>query len=269
MTTSTSAVDDLTVTELTGEDLTYRVASATLLDGVDLYLRTGQVTGVLGPNGSGKSTLLRLVVGALPPSAGLLRLDGADLAALGRRRRARAMALVEQDAHTDIPLTAIEVVLLGRIPHQGAFGADSPADLELADACLHRAGAADLADRDFATLSGGERQRVQLARALAQQPRLLLLDEPTNHLDVAAQLALLDVVRQVAAGGTGVLTALHDLNHAAAVCDQVLVLDHGQVVATGEPYEVLTPALVAAVYGVAAEWVPTSHGPTLSFAPLG
>ncbi len=263
-----SAVEDVQVTELTGEDLTYRIASATLLSGVDLRLRTGQVTGVLGPNGSGKSTLLRLLIGALPPSAGLLRLDGTDLAGLNRRRRARALALVEQDAHTDIPLTAREVVLLGRIPHQGPFGADSATDLELAGACLHRAGATDLADRDFATLSGGERQRVQLARALAQQPRLLLLDEPTNHLDVAAQLALLGVVRQVAAGGTGVVAALHDLNHAVAVCDQVVVLDHGRVVATGDPGEVLTPELIAGVYGVAAEWVATSHGPTLAFAPL-
>ncbi|WP_022916788.1 ABC transporter ATP-binding protein [Ruania albidiflava] len=264
-----SAVTDLDVTELTGADLTYRVASATLLDGVDLHLRTGEVTGVLGPNGSGKSTLLRLIVGALPPSAGVLRLDRADLRQLSRRRRARALALVEQDAHTDIPLTAREVVLLGRIPHQGLFGTDSASDLQLAEQCLHRAGAAELADRDFATLSGGERQRVQLARALAQQPRLLLLDEPTNHLDVAAQLALLDVVQQVAATGTGVLAALHDLNHAAAVCDQVIVLDHGQVVATGHPHEVLTPELIADVYRVQAEWVPTRHGPTLVFAPLG
>lgn len=264
----TSAVADLRVSELTGENLTYRVESATLLGGVDLHLRGGETTGVIGPNGSGKSTLLRLIVGALPPSAGHLELDGADLAGLSRRRRAQSLALVEQDSHTDIPLTARDVVLLGRIPHQGIFGADSSTDLELADLCLHRAGALELADRDFATLSGGERQRVQLARALTQQPRLLLLDEPTNHLDIAAQLAMLSVVQEVAGAGTGVLMALHDLNHAARVCDQVVVLEHGQVVATGEPQEVLTPALIADVYGVAAEWVPGRYGPTLTFAPL-
>lgn len=268
MTDSMTAVTDLAVTELTGEDLTYRVASATLLSGVDLHLRGGEVTGVIGPNGSGKSTLLRLIIGALPPSAGQLRLDEQDLARLNRRSRARALALVEQDSHTEIPLTAREVVLLGRIPHQGMFGADSATDRDLAVTCLRRAGALELADRDFATLSGGERQRVQLARALAQQPRLLLLDEPTNHLDIAAQLAMLSVVEEVAGAGTGVLMALHDLNHAARVCDQVVVLQGGQVVATGEPQEVLTPELIAAVYGVAAEWVPGRYGPTLTFAPL-
>ncbi|WP_147916447.1 ABC transporter ATP-binding protein [Ruania zhangjianzhongii] len=268
MSTHTSAVAQLTVTELTGEDLTYRVESATLLGGVDLRLRSGEVTGVIGPNGSGKSTLLRLIVGALSPSAGQLRLDGADLAGMSRRRRARVLALVEQDARTDIPLTARDVVLLGRIPHQGMFGAESTTDTELADACLHRAGAAELADRNFATLSGGERQRVQLARALAQEPQLLLLDEPTNHLDIAAQLAMLSVVQEVADAGTGVLMALHDLNHAARVCDQVVVLERGLVVATGAPQDVLTPDLIAEVYGVAAEWVPGRYGPTLTFAPL-
>lgn len=266
MTTSTSAVD-IHVSELTAEGLGYRIESTTLLGGVDLRLRSGEVTGVIGPNGSGKSTLLRLIIGALPPSAGQLRLDGSDLAGLNRRHRARALALVEQDAHTDIPLTAREVVLLGRIPHQGMFGADSPTDVELAAASLRQAGAADLAEREFATLSGGERQRIHLARALAQQPRLLLLDEPTNHLDIAAQLALLEVVTEVARTGTGVLMALHDLNHAARVCDQVLVLDRGQAVATGDPHEVLTGELIAAVYGVSAEWVPSRSGPTLVFSP--
>lgn len=268
MSTGTTAVGDLHVCELTGEQLTYRVESATLLGGVDLHLRSGEVTGVIGPNGSGKSTLLRLIIGALPPSAGQLRLDGADLAGLSRRRRARALALVEQDSHTDISLTARDVVLLGRIPHQGMFGAESRTDTELAEQCLHRAGALALADRDFATLSGGERQRVQLARALAQQPRLLLLDEPTNHLDIAAQLAMLTLVREVADAGTGVLMALHDLNHAARVCEQVVVLRRGQVVAAGGPQQVLTPELIAEVYGVAAHWVPGRFGPTLTFGPL-
>ncbi|SED81986.1 ABC transporter ATP-binding protein [Ruania alba] len=259
---------DVTVADLWAEGLGYQVDSAQLLRDVGLSLRAGEVTGVLGPNGSGKSTLLRLVIGALPPSAGQLRLDGRDARAMSRRRRARTLALVEQEAHTEVALTAREVVLLGRIPHRSAFGGDSPDDLELAQTCLDRAGATHLADRDFGTLSGGERQRVQLARALAQQPRLLLLDEPTNHLDVAAQLAMLALVREVAGHGTGVLMALHDLAHAEQVCDQVLVLAHGEVAAAGPPREVLTPELIAAVYGVRAEWVEASTGRALILTPL-
>ncbi|UFU04107.1 ABC transporter ATP-binding protein [Ruania suaedae] len=263
-----SAGTELRVADLSAEGLGYRVESAELLREVSLSLRAGEVTGVLGPNGSGKSTLLRVLVGALPASAGLLRLGGTDARELSRRTRARTMAFVEQEAHTEIALTAREVVLLGRIPHRGPFGGDSPADRALAQECLARAGAADLADRDFATLSGGERQRVQLARALAQQPRLLLLDEPTNHLDVAAQLAMLALVREVAGGGTGVLMALHDLAHAAQACDQVLVLDRGAVAAVGSPEDVLTPDLIARVYGVRAEWVTGRTGRTLVFTTL-
>ncbi|UFU05266.1 ABC transporter ATP-binding protein [Ruania halotolerans] len=259
---------NLTVADLSAEGLGYRVDSAQLLRGVGLTLRAGEVTGVLGPNGSGKSTLLRLIIGALPPSAGQLYLDGQDAHTISRRRRARTLALVEQEAHTEIRLTAREVVLLGRIPHRSAFGGDSPDDLMLAEESLERAGATHLADRDFGTLSGGERQRVQLARALAQRPRLLLLDEPTNHLDVAAQLAMLRLVRDVATHGTGVLMALHDLAHAAQACDQVLVLDHGEVAAAGPPREVLTPELIASVYGVQAEWVQGQTGTTLILTPL-
>src|SRR5699024_10472493 len=197
-----------------------------------------------------------------------LFLGGTDLSGLRRREVARALALVEQDAHTDIPLTVSDVVLLGRIPHQGRFGTDSADDRALAERCLDRAGAAELAGREFASLSGGERQRVQLARALAQQPRLLLLDEPTNHLDIAAQLSLLDLVREIARGGTGVAMALHDLNHAVRVCDQLLVLDHGEVAAAGHTREVRTTELIRRVYRVEAEWVSTGHGPALAFTPL-
>lgn len=262
------ATGGLTARDLTAHDLGYRIESATLLHGVHLHLRAGEITGLIGPNGSGKSTLLKLLIRALPPSAGHLHWGEADLTRLPRREVARALALVEQDAHTDIPLTVTDVVLLGRIPHQGAFGTDSPEDRRHASRCLDRAGAADLAEREFASLSGGERQRVQLARALAQQPAILLLDEPTNHLDIAAQLALLDLVADIAAGGTGVAMALHDLNHAVRVCDQVVVLEHGAIAAAGPTEEVLTTELIRRVYRVHAEWVATSTGWSLAFAPL-
>lgn len=259
---------DVTLSDLTANSLGYRIDSATLLQGVDLRLRAGEITGIIGPNGSGKSTLLKLLIRAIPASAGQLHLGAENMATLPRREVARALALVEQDAHTDIPLTVADVVLLGRIPHQGPFGTDSDQDRALAAQCLARAGAADLAGREFASLSGGERQRVQLARALAQQPRLLLLDEPTNHLDIAAQLTLLELVGEIAGQGTGVAMALHDLNHAVRVCDQLLVLDRGRVAAAGPTREVLTTELIRRVYRVEAEWVRTGHGPALAFTPL-
>lgn len=247
----------------------WNVSERAILDDVELLAPTGRLTAVVGPNGSGKSSLLRALVGALGVDAGAWLLDGVDLGRLSRRTRAQRMALVEQEAPTDVALTASETVLLGRTPHRSRWGGDSADDLALAAACLERCGVTHLAERDVATLSGGERQRVHLARALAQEPRLLLLDEPTNHLDIAAQLALLSLVREVAdeSGVTSVLV-LHDLNQALRWCDHVVVLDTGRVVAAGAPGDVLTPALVRAVYGAESELLHASDGtPVLAYSP--
>ncbi|WP_460070437.1 ABC transporter ATP-binding protein [Streptomyces sp. YKOK-I1] len=223
-------------------DRVSRSADGTLiLDGVGLAPRPGTVTGLLGPNGFGKSTLLRLLAGVLAPSSGTVTLDGRPLERAGRRAVARRVAVVEQQADTQVALTVLDVVRLGRVPHRRAWAPASAEDEEAVRSALARTGLADKAARPWRTLSGGERQRVQIARALAQQPRELLLDEPTNHLDIQHQLALLTSV-----------VALHDLNLAAMYCDRLLVLRRGRVVAGGTPEEVLTEELIAEVYGVRA-----------------
>lgn len=251
-----------------------------MLDDVGVVAPAGGVTGLLGPNGSGKSTLLRVLAGVqqagrapapagTPPSApgATAAFDGADLSALPRRERARVLALVEQDASTDLPLSVLDAVLLGRIPHRSLLAGDSDADRAAAHAALDTAGAKDLADREVGTLSGGERQRVHMARALAQRPRLLLLDEPTNHLDIAAQLHAMRVLRGLASDGVTVVTALHDLNLAAATCDHLVLLDHGRVVAAGPVDEVLVPEVLEPVYGVRVDVLahPRTGRPVLSF----
>ncbi len=271
----TLAVGDLHAVDLSADGLGYRIDGLSLVREVSMHLQAGTITGLLGPNGSGKSTLLRLVVGALPPSAGALSVteDGQthDLLAMRRRDRARRLALVEQDTHAEVPLRVRDVVALGRFPHErrllAAVGDAVDHDTIVREA-IERAGVEALVERSFDTLSGGERQRVHLARALAQQPRVLLLDEPTNHLDLAAQLDIVRLLREVADTGVAILVALHDLAHAAAVCDDVVVLDAGAVVSVGPPEEVLTPALLADVWGVAGEWVTGRTGRALIPTPL-
>ena len=250
-----------------------------ILDDVAADLPPGAVTGVLGPNGAGKSTLLRVIAGIQRPDGGTVTLTGADdadLLAMPRRRRARVLALVEQDAVTDLPLTASDAVLLGRIPHRSPLAGDSAADRALAAAALARAGAAHLAGRLVGTLSGGERQRVHLARALAQEPRVLLLDEPTNHLDVAAQLDTMSLVRRLADDGVTVVAALHDLTLAAQTCDHVILLAPrrpggagGRVVAAGPVEDVLVPRVLDPVYGVRTTVLrhPETGRPVLTFSP--
>ncbi len=251
---------------LASEGASLRLGSRLVVDGVDVRVAPGSVTALIGPNGAGKSSLIRLLAGVAAPVAGRVLLDDRDLAAITRRERARLVALVEQDATTDLSITVREVVALGRTPHSGLFSDPDPSAV---DRALETAGAAYWAPREFSSLSGGERQRVHLARALAQQPRILLLDEPTNHLDVSAQLAVLGLVRQLATEGTAVLTALHDLNLAAAYADTVVVLAAGRVVAAGAPAAVLTKQLVESVYGVTATVLqhPVTGGPLIAFSP--
>jgi len=252
----------------------WRLGDTVILDDVDLTVPEGSVTGLLGPNGSGKSTLLRLVAGvggALPGRAtasGTVRWRGDDLHALRPRERARRVALVEQDAQTEVQLTVRDAVLLGRTPHRSRWSGDSVEDHAAVQVALEAVDLTPLADRTFATLSGGERQRVHLARALAQAPELLLLDEPTNHLDIHAQLAALRLVRRAAGGGTTALVALHDLNLAAAHCDHVVVLSGGRVVAAGAVADVLVPDVLDPVYGVTTTVLrhPGTGRPVLTFA---
>ncbi|MFJ4839569.1 ABC transporter ATP-binding protein [Streptomyces sp. NPDC088746] len=227
-----------------------------VLDGVSIAPPPGTTVGLLGPNGSGKTTLLRVMAGVIAPGAGVVTLDGRTLAETGRRGVARRVAVVDQHAVTQVDLSVLDVVRLGRIPHRRAWSAPGPEDDAAVREALARTGLADRAAQSWHTLSGGERQRVQIARALAQQPRELLLDEPTNHLDIQHQLELLSLV---AALPVTAVVALHDLNLAAMFCDRVTVMKEGRVVAGGTPSEVITEELIADVYRVRA--VVTPEGP--------
>lgn len=238
---------------LSVQGVTVSLAGSVVLDGVHLEVPAGKLTGIVGPNGSGKSTLLRAVARLLTPDGGSVVIGADETGKLRRRQLARRLALVEQSASTDLDLTALDVALLGRIPHQDAW--QSPHDLDRTIALRHLAqvGMADKAHRSWHTLSGGEQQRVQLARAFAQEPAVLALDEPTNHLDIAHALRLMATVQH---SPLTVVAALHDLNLAAMFCDWLVVLHQGRVVASGTPDEVLTPGLLHDVYGVRASVEP-------------
>ena len=237
---------------------TYRTRSrgdavAALRD-VTISIARGSITGILGPNGCGKSTLLKLLAGVLAPQQGSVTLDSRPLASLSRREIARHIAVVPQETHPAFDYTAMEMVLMGRHPHLGRFALEGPADFEIARDALTATGTLPFAERAFATLSGGEKQRVVIASALAQQPDVLLLDEPTASLDlgfqleVAALLARLNRERQVT-----MAIATHDLNLAASLCDSLVLLRDGRVVAHGPAGDVLTAAAVQQVFGVDAD----------------
>ena len=261
---------DATAAGLDARRVDLRIDGRLIVDRVDCTVAAGTFSALIGPNGAGKSTLLRVLAAVDRPEAGTVRFGPDDLFALSRRQRARLVGFVEQDSGTELSLSVREVVALGRIPHQGFFGDANAEDHAVIESALDAADVRALAERDVTTLSGGERQRVLLARALAQQPRLLVLDEPSNHLDIAAQLAVLGLLRSLASSGVTVLAALHDLNLASAYCDHVIVLRNGVVFAAGPTAEIITPRLVRAVYGVRATVLehPQTGRPMVAFGPL-
>ena len=231
-------------------DVRWSAGGRMIVDGITLDVQAGATLGLVGPNGSGKSSLLRLIGRLRRVTSGVVILGDVDAASLSRAAVARRLALVEQQATTDVPLTALDVVRLGRTPHRGPLASWMEADTRAVEAALAAVDMAEKRDQPWHTLSGGERQRVQIARALAQEPRELLLDEPTNHLDIRHQLEVLGLVRRLPAT---VIVALHDLNLAAMFCDSVAVLKAGRLVVVGQPADVLTEALLASVFHVRAK----------------
>ncbi|WP_082043556.1 ABC transporter ATP-binding protein [Mobilicoccus massiliensis] len=229
--------------------LRWSVDGIDIVSGVDLDVEPRTMTAVVGPNGSGKTTLLHLLAGLRRPSDGVVTYDGVDLATLSARERARRCALLEQHPETGLDVSVRHVVELGRIPHAGHWPGRRDRGSDRVDRAMAITEVGSLADRRWPTLSGGERQRTQLARALAQEPRFLLLDEPTNHLDLRHQIALL---RTVAGLRLTTVAVLHDLDLAAAFCDRIIVMHDGRVAGQGPTAEVLTPDLVAQVFGVRA-----------------
>lgn len=238
------------MTSLRATGLRVGYGERTIIDGLDLTVQAGVITALIGPNASGKSTLLGALARLLPPSAGSVLLDGADIHALATREVARRLGILPQAPTAPDGITVAELVRRGRHPHR-RFGARQLDDDRIVAGALLRAGVADLADRGLDTLSGGQRQRVWIAMALAQQTPVLLLDEPTSYLDIAHQVEVLDLLVDLQRDeGKTVVIVLHDLNQAAHYAQTLVVLSAGAVVAAGPPAEVITEPLVEQVFGI-------------------
>jgi len=228
---------------------------------LDLTVHAGEFWCVIGRNGAGKSTLLHTLAGLRTPAAGAIFYDGIELSRIGIEALARRRGLLAQQQFDAFSGTVLDAVLAGRHPYQTGLGWEGEDDYVAAHAALCATGM-DWAERkDVLTLSGGERQRVALATLLAQDPQLLLLDEPTAHQDAAAQLAVMGLVRNLAApdAGRAALAACHDVNLVARHASHVLALADGRHWC-GRAEQVLTPAVLQQVFGCAFHVVETAVG---------
>ena len=237
---------------LSVQHLSFSYGPRRILEDVTFEVAPGAFCALLGPNGSGKSTLVKAIAGVHRAKSGTVTVEGRETSSLGRCELARVVGYVPQAGDAPFDLTVREAVMLGRTPHFGiAPRAEDRAKVEDA---IARMGLGDLAERSMSELSGGQAQRALIARALAQDTRVLLLDEPTSALDLRYQIETLQLVRQITREeGISALIAIHDLNHAARYCDQIVVLHGGRLVADGSPAEALRAPVLRSVFEVDVE----------------
>jgi len=222
-----------------------------VLDDVSLTVPPGASLAILGPNGAGKTTLLQVILGLVRPTGGSVRVFGRTPAAM--RQEKRRIGYVPQVMSVDLnfPVSAREVVMMGRYGRIGLYRRPSRADHDAVRLAMERVGICDLAERPIARLSGGQRQRVFLARALANEPELLLLDEPTTGVDAASSESLYELLHHLYKGGMTMLLVSHDVGVVASYVQGVVCLNR-RLVAHGRPEEVLGSEQLAQMYGCEA-----------------
>jgi ABC-type cobalamin/Fe3+-siderophores transport system ATPase subunit len=238
------------ILEARGATVRYRRSAAAALDGVSCRVGGSELVAVVGPNGSGKTTLVRALLGLVPLERGSVILDGRPVTSWSRRSLAQMVGVVGQQEEAVFPLSVAETVMLGRYARLGPLAPPAAADRAAVQRALERCDILGLAQRPIDSLSGGEWKRVRIARALAQEPRALVLDEPTASLDVRHEMELFELFRQLVDGGLTGLVITHHLNLAARFAHRIVLLDHGAVVATGTPSEVLRQETLSRVF----EW---------------
>ncbi len=221
-----------------------------IIQDVTFSIEKGKFIGILGPNGCGKSTLIKVISGILKASAGTIKINGKNLEDYSSKELARTMAVLPQLNAQAFSHSVRETVSIGRYPHQSSwFATWSDEDEEAVTTAMKQTGIIQYENQQLEFLSGGEQQRTFVAQALAQRAELLLLDEPTNHLDIEHQRKLMDMIRfEVVHNGLTVVSIFHDMNLASLYCDQLILLENGQIHSMGEPHEVLKEKHVLDVY---------------------
>ncbi|KAM9861662.1 ABC transporter ATP-binding protein [Leucobacter sp. BZR 635] len=254
---------------LIARDVALGYSDEPVISDLTLEVPDGSFTIIIGPNACGKSTLLRGLARLLKPSAGSVLLDGTAIHSQKSKEVAKRLGLLPQSSIAPDGITVADLVSRGRFPHQNAMRTWSQVDEVAVAQAMDATNVTELSRRLVDELSGGQRQRVWVAMALAQQTGHLLLDEPTTFLDIAHQIDLMELFAQLHRDGATLVAVLHDLNHAARYASHLVAMRDGQIVAQGDPREIITEQLVEAVYDLPCRVIedPVSGAPLV--LPLG
>ncbi|RZA07518.1 MAG: ABC transporter ATP-binding protein [Moraxellaceae bacterium] len=240
---------------LNATNLSLRLGTKSVVEQMSIHVNAGEFVGLIGPNGAGKSSLLRMLVALVKQNAGEVHLAPQNVLTpiekIPAQIRARFMAYLAQHETPAWPLSVKNLVALGRSPWNSATTTNADDEVAINNA-LMMTDVSALGERPVTELSGGELQRVLLARVFAGNPRLIVADEPIVALDVYHQLHIMELLQAHAQKGGAVIAALHDLSLASRFCTRLVLMNHGKLIAEGEPVAVLTPENLAKVYGVSA-----------------
>lgn len=254
---------------LKADEITIKYGAMTALDGLSIEVRPGEITSLIGPNGSGKSTALHALAGLARCTRGTVSLDARPIETWRRRDLAKRLSFLPQNPTSPENMSVEQLVRQGRFAHLGLFQSFSRKDLAVVDWALEQTGLVALSDRDLANLSGGERQRAWIAAALAQEAEILLLDEPTSFLDIGHQVEVLELLDRLSTErGIAVVLAIHDLNHAMAVADNVILLSKGKLIFEGRSQELANTSHLQTTFEVHGNFEATASGEPYFRVPL-
>ena len=229
------------------KNLNFDIDGIKILKNINLDMEGEKIYGIIGPNGSGKSTLLKAIYNSFK-SRDMVTINGALAKTFTNIEMARHIAFMNQiNDSIENDLTVKELVIMGRYPYKKRFESYNSQDEKIVLKILQLIGIIDLAYRPIKNLSGGERQRAILAKTLAQDTDIIMLDEPTNHIDVRYQVELMKILKSLK---KLVIVTIHDISLAAKFCDELIVLNRGEILAKGEPRDVLTKDLLKKVYDI-------------------
>ncbi|MED5019727.1 ABC transporter ATP-binding protein [Paenibacillus chibensis] len=254
---------------LWADNITIKYEDRVISRDLSVKIPDGSYTVIVGPNACGKSTLLRTLSKLIKPSAGQVILDGKGIVTYKSKEVARRLGLLPQSSTAPDGITVANLIAHGRYPYQNFIRQWTDEDEAAVASAMQLTDTTELSHRYVDELSGGQRQRVWVAMALAQQTPILLLDEPTTYLDIAHQIELLELFKDLNEQGRTIVAVLHDLNHAARYATHIIAMKNGQLMAQGDPREIVTEQLVEDVFGLKCTLIddPVSHTPLV--VPLG
>lgn len=251
------------------ENITIKYDDRVISQDLTVKIPDRSFTVIVGPNACGKSTLLRALSKLIKPTNGHVLLDGKKISSYKPKEVARILGLLPQSSTAPDGITVANLIAHGRYPYQNLINQWTSEDENAVLSAMQLTNTTELSHRYVDELSGGQRQRVWIAMVLAQQTPLLLLDEPTTYLDIAHQIELLELFKDLNNQGHTLVAVLHDLNHAARYANHIIAMKDGQIIAQGDPREIITEKVVEEVFGLKCTIIEDPVAKTPLVVPLG